>query len=59
MVGIYHLYKRKQRKGRFTSCRGEKKRKGKKEKVNKKKIPIYKMQKRFFFIHKQSYNYEE
>jgi len=32
MVGIYHLYKRKQRKGRFTSCRGEKKRKGRKKK---------------------------
>jgi hypothetical protein len=40
MVGIYHLYKRKQRKGRFTSCRGEKKRKGKEKKSKQEKNSI-------------------
>jgi hypothetical protein len=58
MVGIYHLYKRKQRKGNLQVV-GVRKKEREKKNVYKKKIPLYKMQKRFFFIHKQSYNYEE
>jgi hypothetical protein len=54
MVGIYHLYKRKQRKGRFTSCRC-----GKKKSKPKNIYSIIENANKVFFHSQKSYNYEE